>query len=102
MHSRMSYDRSRVFEAARRILERRGWCLYEVCVDARAQEWETRALFLDLTAEAVAEACAAEIEVEPEYDARITGIDRRTFLPLPGIGPHLVYVSDHARCAAPA
>jgi hypothetical protein len=93
-HSRMPYERSRIFEAARRILDRRGWCLYEVCVDVPAQRWETRALLLDLTAEGVAAACEAEIELEPEYDARLTGVDRRTFLPLPGIGPHLVYLSE--------
>jgi hypothetical protein len=93
-HSPMPYERSRVFEAARRILERRGWCLYEVCVDVTAQRWEARALLLDLTAEGVAEACEAEIELEPEHDARLTGVDRGTFAPLPGIGPHLVYLSD--------
>jgi hypothetical protein len=87
----MSYERSRVFEAARRILERRGWCLYEVCVDACGQQWEPRTLFLDLTAEGVAEALAEEIELEPEHDARLTGVDRQTLLPLPGISPGVVY-----------
>lgn len=96
----MPYERSRVFEAARRILERRGWCVYEVCVDVPAQEWEPRALFLDLTAEGVAESLAAEIELEPEHDARLTGVDRQTLRPLPGIGPDLVYLSDQPVCVA--
>lgn len=94
----MPYERSRVFDAARRILERRGWCLYEACVDVPGQRWEPRTLFLDLTAAGVAESFAEGIELEPEHDARLTGVDRRTLLPLPGIGPDLVYLSDRPRC----
>jgi hypothetical protein len=87
----MPYERSRVFEAARRILERHGWCLYEACVDASGQEWEPRTLLFDLTAEGVAESLAEEIELEPEHDARLTGVDRQTLLPLPGLSPGVVY-----------
>ena len=93
-HRAVSYDRERAVEAAERILEYRGWCVYEACVDVPRQRWEPRLLMFHLSPEAVADALEAEIELEPEHDARLSGVDRRSLQPLPGIGAFLCYVAD--------
>ena len=95
-HPAVPYERMRVLQAAQRILEQGGWCLYEACVDIPAQHWEARALLFDLTAEAVADAVRAEIEAEPQCDGRLTGCNRRTLCPDPRMGEHLCFVSDPA------
>jgi hypothetical protein len=81
-------------QAAQRILDQGGWCLYECCIDVPRQLWEARLVIFDLSAEAVANAIEAEIELEPEHDARLTGCDRRTLCPDPGMGAYLCYVTD--------
>ncbi len=86
------YDRSRTVSAARSILAQGGWCVLEVCVDVAQQRWEGRVVIFDLTPEAVADAVAAEIDYEPEKDARLTGCNRRTLQPDGGMGSHLCYV----------
>jgi CBS domain-containing protein len=88
------YDRSRAVEAAQSILDQRGWCINEACVDIPRQRWEPRLVMFDLSAEAIADALESEIELEPEHDARLTGVDRRTLEPIPGIGAYLYYVAD--------
>ncbi len=96
----MAYDRSVAVAAARRILERHGWCLYEACVDVPHQVWEPRLLIFDLSAEAVADTLEAEIALEPEHDGRLTGCDRRTLCPEPALGAYLVYLSGGAVATA--
>jgi hypothetical protein len=81
-------------QAAQRILDQGGWCLYECCIDVPRQLWEARVVIFDLSAEAVANAIEAEIELEPEHDARLTGCDRRTLCLDPGMGAYLCYVTD--------
>ena len=93
-HRAVPFDRARAVEAAQRILAQRGWCVYEACVDIPGQRWEPRVLMFDLGPEAVADALKAEIELEPEHDARLTGVDRRSLQSLPGIGAYLCYVAD--------
>jgi hypothetical protein len=92
----VAYDRSRAVEAAQRILDQRGWCLYEVCVDIPRQRWEPRVLMFDVSAEAVADALDAEIKLEPELDARLTGVDRCTLEPIAKSEAYLCYVVDEA------
>jgi hypothetical protein len=81
-------------DAAQRILDQGGWCIYEACVDIAEQHWEPRALIFDLVAGAVADAVEAEIEAEPEHDARITGCDRHTLQPSETMGTYLCYLAD--------
>ncbi len=57
-------------------------------------------VIFDLHPEAVADTVAEEILYEPELDARLTGCDRQTLRPDPGMGAHLCYVADLP--AAPA
>jgi hypothetical protein len=56
----------------------------------------------DLVADAVGDALEAEIELEPEHDARLTGCDRRTLWPDPAMGAHLCYLADTACDASTA
>ena len=99
-HHGVPYERSRAVEAAQRILDQRGWCVYEACVERSRQLWETRVLLFDLNAEAVADALEEEIELEPEHDGRLVGCDRHTLCPEPGIGAHLVYLAEHSPLGA--
>ncbi len=90
----MRYERSQAVAAAQSILDRHGWCVYEVCVNVPEQLWESRVLFFDLTAAGVADAVEAEIQLEPEHDGRLTGCDRRGLYPEATMGSYLVYVAD--------
>jgi hypothetical protein len=93
------YEQPRVLEAAQQILDQRGWCLYETCVDVPRQVWEPRVVIFGVTAEAVAEAVEDEIELDPEHDARLSGLDRRTLSPAPEMGTYLCYLAGPApRC----
>ena len=94
------YQRLPVVQAAQAILDHGGWCVYEVCLDVPGQRWEARALIFDLLADAVADAVEAEIMLEPDRDARLTGCDRSTLVPVAGLGSYLCYVSD-ARAPTP-
>jgi hypothetical protein len=87
------FDRSSALAAARRILEQGGWCVYEARPAAPASHWEARAVLFDLVPEAAVAALEDEIAVEPEHDARLTGCDRRTLAPAPGMGAHPCYVA---------
>lgn len=98
----LSYERSRVVRAAQLILDQGGWCVYEVCLDVPHQRWEARALIFDLFADAVADAIEEEIAAEPEYDARLTGCDRRTLAPAPEMEAHLCYVASEVTTTASA
>lgn len=88
------YDRSLVICAARSILEQGGWCVLERCVDIPRQQWETTLLVFDIAPEGVADAIEEELEHEREYDARLSGCDRRTLGPDPGMGAYLCYLAD--------
>lgn len=90
----MTYERSQAVAAAQSILDQHGWCVYEACVNVPEQLWESRVLFFDLTAEGVADALEAEIQLEPEHDGRLTGCDRQMLHPEAALGPYLVYVAD--------
>lgn len=57
------------------------------------QVWEARLLMFDRVAEAVADLVDEEVGAEPQLDARLTGCDRRTLQPDPGMGAHLCYVA---------
>lgn len=93
-HPGVWYERSRAREAAQQILAQRGWCLYEVCLHVRDQLWEPRVVIFHLAAEAVVDAVEAEIDLEPEHDARLTGLDRRTLCPEPAMGSYVCYLAD--------
>lgn len=88
------YDRSRTVEAAQRILDHRGWCIYEVCVDVAAQKWEPRVVIFARVAEEVADAFEAEIEAEPTHDARLSGCERYTLRPEKSMGAYVCYLAD--------
>ena len=76
--------------------------MFDVCVDVAEQRWESRTLFFDRSPVAVADAVAREIAYEPELDARLSGCDRGTLSPMPGMGAFLCYVADpQARSADP-
>jgi hypothetical protein len=87
-------DRESVIAAAQQILEQGGWCVFDVCIDVPEQNWESRALIFDLSPAAVADAVEREIEYEPGLDARLSGCDRRTLGPIPGVGYYLCYLAD--------
>ena len=90
----MAYvEREPVIAAAEAILDLGGWCVLEACVDIPGQRWEARLLMFDLDPEAVADAVAGDIEVEPEHDVRLTGCDRRTLMPAPAMGAYLCYLA---------
>jgi CBS domain-containing protein len=91
-------ERSRVAGAAQTILDRGGWCVLEVCLDVRRQQWEARVVIFDLAAEAVADTVAQELRYDPGLDARLTGCDRRTLHPDAGMGAHLIYVAAIPSC----
>ncbi len=86
-------QRSVVIAAAQSILDQGGWCVLEACTDVSNQKWEGRAVFFHLAAEAVYEAVEEEIDVEPEYDARLTGCNRRTLHGDDELGAHLIYIT---------
>jgi hypothetical protein len=88
------YDRSRALAGAQAILDQRGWCVLEVCVDIAAQSWEARVVMFGLVAEAVADQVVTEVACEPEHDARLTGCDRRTLEPSSAMGSYLCYVVE--------
>jgi hypothetical protein len=91
-------ERERARLAAVRILERGGWCVLEVCVDAEAQRWETRELILELTADAVVDVVEFAVSDEPWLNARLTGFDRQQLCESPEMGAHVCYLApDHAR-----
>jgi hypothetical protein len=96
------YERSRVVLAAQTIVDQGGWCVFEVCLDVPGQRSEARALIFDLLAEAVADTVEEEIEHEPEYDARLTGCDRRTLAPDVAFGAYLCYLTETPEAAAPS
>ena len=89
------YERGRVEQAAQAILDHGAWCVYEVCLDVPGQRWEARALIFDLLATAVADAVEAEIMLEPDRDARLTGCDRSILMPVAGLGSYLCYLGAH-------
>jgi CBS domain-containing protein len=94
-----------VIAAAQSILDQGGWCVLEACTDVPRQRWEGRAVFFHLTAEAVYEAAEEEIAVEPVYDARLTGCNRRTLHGDDQMGAHLIYIAANlapADSAVPA
>lgn len=95
-----AYERERTVAAARSIIGRGGWCVVEVCVDVPSQQWEVCALLFDLVAESVADVVEEEIAFEPDLDARLTGCDRCTLAPDPGLGARLCYIADAPRPAA--
>src|ERR1700751_3073454 len=95
-----AYERERTVAAARSIISRGGWCVLEVCVDVPSQQWEVCALLFDLVAESVADVVEEEIAFEPDLDARLTGCDRCTLAPDPGLGARLCYIADAPRPAA--
>jgi hypothetical protein len=90
----IEYDRAQTINAAQRILDQRGWCLYEVCLDVPNQVWEPQILIFDIAAEAVADTVEAEISAEPDYDARLSGCDRCTLRPVAAMGAYLCYLAD--------
>ncbi len=90
----LGYERERAVAAAQAILERGGWCVFEVCVDVPGQRWEARVVIFDVVADAVADAVEREIEYERELDARLSGCDRRSLRPEAGMGAHLCYVAE--------
>ncbi len=94
MLSPRGVDRSSVIAAAQAILEQGGWCVLELCTDVPRQRWDAQVLIFDLDADAVAGAVAEEILLEPAHDARITGCDRHTLQPEPGMGAYLCYLAD--------
>ncbi|MEA2146601.1 MAG: hypothetical protein QOG59_2188, partial [Solirubrobacteraceae bacterium] len=57
------------------------------------QRWESRTLFFDRSPVAVADALALEITYEPQFDARLSGCDRGTLRPVPGMGEFLCYAA---------
>jgi hypothetical protein len=79
-------ERARTLDAAQRILAQGGWCVLEVCVDVPGQLWEPHLLLFDLVADAVADAVEDEVTHEPGLDARLTGYNRTTLAPDPGMG----------------
>jgi CBS domain-containing protein len=89
-----SYDRSRVVAAAQAILDREGWCVFEVCSDIPRQRWEPHVLIFDRVAGEVADVVEQEIACQPSYDARLTGCDRRTLRPDAGMGAYLCHVAE--------
>jgi hypothetical protein len=89
-----SYERSSTVEAAQVILDHGGWCVYEACLDVPEQRWEPRVVIFKRSADAVANAIELEVESEPFYDARLTGCDRLTLAPAPGMGAYLCYLAD--------
>jgi CBS domain-containing protein len=97
----LPYTRTDVVAAAQSILDRGGWCVLEVCVDVPGQRWEPRLLICDRSADAVADAVAREVRREPERDARLTGCDRRTLRPDPGMGAHLCHLAETPAPATP-
>ncbi len=86
--------RSALISAARAILDQGGWCVLELCTDVPRQQWDAQVLVFDLDAEAVADAVAEEIGLQPTQDARITGCDRRTLQPDPAMGAYLCYLAE--------
>jgi hypothetical protein len=94
------YERERTVEAARSIIDGGGWCVVEACVDVPSQQWEVCALVFDLVPESVADLVQEEIEFEPGLDVRLTGCDRRTLRPEPGLGAALCYLADTPRLLA--
>jgi hypothetical protein len=96
------YERSRVIEAAQAILSQGGWCVLESCLDVPGQRWEARVLIFDLLPDGVAAVVEDEIAAEPDYDARLTGCDRRTLVPNQALGAHLCYVTETPAAPAPA
>ena len=91
----LRYDHVRAVAGAQSIIDEGGWCVLEVCVDVPSQRWEARVLIFHLSAEAVADTVADEINYEPQRDARLTGCGRRTLRPDPAMGSHLCYVAEH-------
>jgi hypothetical protein len=93
----MSPDqRSRAMFAAQSILDQGAWCLLEVCLDAPTQVWEPRTLIFDLVPSAVADVIEEEMGQEPQLHARLTGCDRSTLAPDPGLGAFLCYLAPAA------
>jgi len=79
--------------AAQSILDQGAWCVLEVCVDVPTQAWEPRTLIFDLVPSAVADVVAEEVGQEPQLHARLTGCDRWTLAPDPGLGAFLCYLA---------
>jgi CBS domain-containing protein len=90
------HDRSRIVAAAQSVLDRGGWCVFEVCTDVPRQHWEARVVIFDLCAEEVADTVAEQLGYEPLYDARLTGCDRYLLRPDARMGAHLCYVAEPA------
>ncbi|HEV3054557.1 MAG TPA: hypothetical protein VGX45_07875 [Solirubrobacteraceae bacterium] len=88
------FDRSLAVSAAQSIIEKGGWCVVEACLDVPEQVWEARILIFDRLPEAVADAVAEEIDLDPGHDARLTGCDRRTLAPDPEMGARLCYLAS--------
>ncbi|HEY8764064.1 MAG TPA: CBS domain-containing protein [Solirubrobacteraceae bacterium] len=99
----LGYDRSRAVAGAQSILDQGGWCMLELCVDVPAQRWEPRVVIFGGVAESVADRVADEVSYDAGLDARLSGCDRRTLRPIPGMGASLCYVADiPAPVATPA
>ena len=96
----VAYERERTVAAAQSIISRGGWCVLEVCVDVPTQQWEVCALLFDLVAASVADVVEEEIAFEPDLDVRLTGCDRGTLAPDPGLGASLCYVAGAPASAA--
>jgi CBS domain-containing protein len=94
MVSPCGIERTTVLAAAQAILDQGGWCVLELCTDVPGQHWDAQVLIFDLAAEAVADAVAEEITLEPAHDARITGCHRRTLQPEPAMGAYLCYLAE--------
>jgi hypothetical protein len=84
-------ERTRTIDAARWIIAQGGWCVLEVCVDAQGQLWEPHALLFDLVPGAVADMVEDEVSHDPHLDARLTGYNRTTLQPDPGMGAFLCH-----------
>jgi hypothetical protein len=86
-------ERSRTIDAAQRILAQGGWCVLEVCVDVPGQLWEPHDLLFDLVPDAIADVVEDEVSHEPHLDARLTGYNRATLRPDPGMGAFLCHLA---------
>jgi CBS domain-containing protein len=88
--------------AAGPILDEGLWCVLEVCLDVPAQRWEPRLIVFQRDAHEVAAAVSAWIAQEPGSDVRLSGCDRSSLRPEPGVPPRLCYVAaTPAPAAAP-
>ncbi|MEA2250584.1 MAG: hypothetical protein QOG70_826 [Solirubrobacteraceae bacterium] len=98
----MSCDLDAIAAAASPILEEGLWCVLEVCLDVPAQRWEPRLIVFRRDGREVAAAVGAWIAQEPDRDVRLSGCDRSSLRPEPGVPPRLCYVAaTPASAAAP-